>query len=172
MSDTSECGRSMVEINPKYDVMLLGEEQKHDFTTDDNKNTLYDDFVDFELAQALKSKGYPQSRAYAIAMYNEDGIFCSLCSSSGDYYVIDDFDENDCVAPTLQAVRKWLNAYHNIFISISVAFVGIENKKRYLWLPCVLCADHIEYPTMEEIEADSEKDAVDAAIRYCVKYLI
>lgn len=67
------------------------------------------DFVSFSLAKKLKEKGYSQAEMNALAMYNEDGEWYSLSPTLDDfYYDFKDFDENDCVCPTISQVLKWL----------------------------------------------------------------
>lgn len=48
-------------------------------------------------------------KGYIVAMYNEDGEWFSLARYLDvDEYSFDDFDEHDCVAPTISQARKWL----------------------------------------------------------------
>lgn len=85
------------------------------------------DFVDFNLAKKLKEKGF--TCQYPIAMYNELGDFHALYTSADhnpniksvfgnrEYYDYDDFDDEDCVCPTISQVLKWLREEHNLYVS-------------------------------------------------------
>lgn len=83
------------------------------------------DFVDFNLAKKLKEKAF--SCQYPIAMYNERGDFHALYSSAGieNYYDYDNFDEHDCVCPTISQVLKWLREEKKVEI---VASFDYEDK--------------------------------------------
>lgn len=86
------------------------------------------DFVTFEIAKKLKEKGF--SCQYPIAMYNELGSFHALYTSADhnpniksvfgnrEYYDYDDFDDKDCVCPTISQVLKWLREEKKILITI------------------------------------------------------
>lgn len=79
-----------------------------------------EDFVSFEIAKKLKEKGF--TCQYPIAMYNELGSFHALYTSADhnpniksvfgnrEYYDYDDFDDKDCVCPTISQVLKWLRS--------------------------------------------------------------
>ena len=86
-----------------------------------------EDFVSFELAKKLKDKGFVCK--YPFAMYNELGVFHELYTSCDEtlvnctlgkrgYYDYDDFDECDCVAPTISQVLKWLREEKGISLNI------------------------------------------------------
>lgn len=77
-----------------------------------------EDYVSFETAKLLKEKGFNCAKDAITAMYDETGKFCSLSSSSEEYYDYDDFDDKDFIAPTLQMAMKWLRDVHNIHIEI------------------------------------------------------
>ncbi|MBE6300163.1 MAG: hypothetical protein E7083_07555 [Bacteroidales bacterium] len=89
-----------------------------------------EDFVTFELAVKFKEKGFRCE--YPFAMYSELGVFYALFTSAdhnhniksvfGDreYYDYDDFDEKDCVCPTISQVLKWLRKEKDIYISVFI----------------------------------------------------
>ena len=80
-----------------------------------------EDFVTYGLAVKLKEKGYPQVEKNTLAMYDEDGCISYLCPTldvNRNYYIFDDFDEDDCVCPTIYQVLKWLRDEKQIHISI------------------------------------------------------
>lgn len=88
------------------------------------------DFVSFEIAKKLKEKGF--TCQYPIAMYNELGVFHALYTSADcnphiksvfgnrEYYDYDDFDEHDCVCPTISQVLKWFRKEKKIYVSVEV----------------------------------------------------
>ena len=83
-------------------------------------------FVSFDLAKKLKEKGF--SCQCPIAMYNERGDFHVLYSSVGieNYYDYDNFDEHDCVCPTISHVLKWLREEKKIWICVNPVESGFE----------------------------------------------
>lgn len=90
------------------------------------------EFVTFEISKKLKEKGYPQLKKNTLAMYNEDGEWFSLARYLDvDEYNFDDFDEHDCVAPTISQVLKWLRDKKNIDIEIH-ANAGMLGDKVYV----------------------------------------
>lgn len=77
------------------------------------------EFVTIELAKKLKEKGFPQRKKNTLAMYNEYGEWFSLARNLDDYeYSFDDFDEHDCVAPTISQALKWLREEKKIHIGV------------------------------------------------------
>jgi hypothetical protein len=79
------------------------------------------------LAKKLKEKGFDCNEPFA--MYNELGIFHPLYTSCDEtlencifgnrgYYDYDDFDEYDCVCPTISQVLKWLREEKKRFVVI------------------------------------------------------
>lgn len=88
-----------------------------------------ENFVSFDLAKKLKEKGFTCDMPFA--MYNELGKLHLLTtsapynvSSSGykyrEYYDYNDFDEYDCVAPTISQVLKWLRDEKKIFVVVCI----------------------------------------------------
>lgn len=88
-----------------------------------------EDFVSFDLAKKLKEKGYPQAEKNALAMYNEDGEWYSLSPTLDDfYYDFREFDENDCVCPTISQVLKWLREEKKRLVVAAPAFLYREAR--------------------------------------------
>lgn len=86
------------------------------------------EFVSFDIAKKLKEKGFPQVKKNTLAMYGEDGCIYHLCPTldvNSFYYAFDDFDEHDCVCPTISQVLKWLREQKKIEI---VASFDYEDK--------------------------------------------
>ena len=78
-------------------------------------------FVDFELAKKLKEKGYPQVKKNTLAMYSEKGEWFSLVSTlDEDYYSFEDFDDRDCVCPTIAQILTWLREKHKLHVCIDL----------------------------------------------------
>lgn len=77
------------------------------------------EFVTFKISKKLKEKGFPQRKKNTLAMYNEDGEWFSLARYLDvDEYSFDDFDEHDCVAPTISQALKWLREQKKITIEM------------------------------------------------------
>lgn len=77
------------------------------------------EFVPFEISKKLKEKGFPQLKKGTLAMYNEEGEWFSLARYLDEFeYCFDDFDEHDCVAPTISQVLKWLREEKKIHIGV------------------------------------------------------
>ena len=68
-----------------------------------------EDFVTYQIALKLKEKGFPQVKMNTLAMYNENGEWFSLAATLDKYeYSFEDFDDRDCVCPTIAQALKWL----------------------------------------------------------------
>lgn len=112
-----------------------------------------EDIVTFEIAKKLKEKGF--TCQYPIAMYNELGSFHALYTSADhnpniksvfgnrEYYDYDDFDDKDCVCPTISQVLKWLFDKKQLFVNIDCnicdkfgLFFTIYKKGEETWEAC------------------------------------
>lgn len=92
------------------------------------------EFVNFSIAKKLKEKGF--TCQYPIAMYNELGSFHALYTSADhnqniksvfgnrEYYDYDDFDDKDCVCPTISQVLKWLRKEKKIHLIVEISDSG------------------------------------------------
>lgn len=78
------------------------------------------EFITFELAKKLKEKGYPQVKQDTLAMYDEDGEWYSMAETIDEAYSFEDFDEHDCVCPTIYQVFKWLREEKKLYIEIVI----------------------------------------------------
>lgn len=75
------------------------------------------DFVTYQIALKLKEKGFPQVKENTLAMYNENGEWFSLAKTlDKDEYSFEDFDEKDCVCPTIEQSLKWIRETKKIYI--------------------------------------------------------
>lgn len=82
------------------------------------------DFVTFETAKKLKEKGYPQVKQNTLAMYDELGRWYSMAETIDEAYSFEDFDEYDCVCPTISQVLKWLREEKELHICIDISYDG------------------------------------------------
>lgn len=151
------------------------------------------DFVTFEIAKKLKEKGF--SCEYPFAMYNELGVFHALYTSadhnhniksvfgSREYYDYDDFDEKDCVCPTISQVLKWLREERKLHIEPCIladadtdADGKIINEYAY-WSFSVTNIEsgdmiYFEYEHIDDKRFDSYEQAALAGIEYTLDNLI
>lgn len=75
------------------------------------------DFVTYQIALKLKEKGFPQVKDNTLAMYNEKGEWFSLVKTlDKDEYSFEDFDDRDCVCPTIGQALKWIRETKKIYI--------------------------------------------------------
>lgn len=89
------------------------------------KNFMNEDFAPFELAVKLKEKGFPQVKENTLAMYDVDGEWFPLAKTLDDYeYAFEDFDDRDCVCPTISQVLKWLREEKKIHIIVEISDSG------------------------------------------------
>jgi hypothetical protein len=131
------------------------------------------EFVNFELAKKLKEKGYPQVKKNTIAMYDENGDWYSLIDTF-DYfeYSFEDFDERDCICPTISQVLKWLRKEKYILIGLSpMQEYGGEEKVE--WCSTVFKSDKQGgLSWKEEFYYQSYEQAALAGINYTLNNLI
>ena len=136
-----------------------------------------EDFVPFELAKKLKEKGFTCKCPFA--MYNEDGDFCALYTSADvievdndglqvrDYYSFVDFDEKDCIAPTISQVLKWLREEKKIHIFVDIYKTG--------WFFCINKNIDTDYETFSydfEPTKIEYYDCYDAAVLMGIEYVL
>ena len=138
---------------------------------DTNGHTiLSEDYVSYEVAKLLKDRGFDGVCRY----YYPDGH--TNLVSYVDCRQFDIFNNESCIAPTLQMACKWLREVHNIFIEIylpshseheDTIYHGTYsfdifnlNKKVYV------------YCTWNEKEFNSYEEAIEAAIKYTLENLI
>lgn len=132
-----------------------------------------DDFAPFELAVKLKEKGFPQVKENTLAMYNEDGEWFSLAKNlDGFEYLFEDFDDRDCVCPTISQVLKWLRE-EKIYIVIAVnPTLSTKDKIAYYYQVYSnsngVASDYYE---SEDCYAQWEDCAI-GSIKSVLKYLI
>ena len=123
------------------------------------------EFVSFSIAKKLKEKGYSQAEMNALAMYNEDSEWYSLSPTLDDfYYDFKDFDENDCVCPTISQVLKWLRD-EQIFVEIVITPMG-------LYKPMIYDIEGFKKPYRDISPRIDFNEAALAGIEYVIDNLI
>lgn len=136
-----------------------------------------EEFVSFEIAKKLKEKGFECDHPFA--MYNEKGVFHDLCTSaqymisaSGFecrcYYDYEDFDEHDCVAPTISQVLKWLREEKKIHC-LPHFDQGIDKWLFYIANPNAGC-EFVEF--ISGSIYDTYEQAALAGIEYAIDNLL
>lgn len=124
-------------------------------------------FVPFELAKKLKKVGYPQIKKNTLAMYDEDGEWYSLATTIDVEYCFADFDEHDCVCPTIEQVLTWIRETHKIHIA-----TGVTPRSSWRFVVMFCNKRGLEEPTVTEKNFHSFEDAVIEGIEYVIKNLI
>ena len=144
-----------------------------------------EDYINFELAKLLKDKGFCEwcSKCYGVAVLH-NGVEIDLdeeyeLKAEGRENEIEyveggmlhdhsynnfDKDAKIWAAPTLWAAMKWLREVHNIFIQVELykyddyCFEVFQNTHRLI--------------VEKDDVYNSYEEAVEAAIKYCLKHLI
>lgn len=134
-----------------------------------------EDFVNFELAQRLKEKGFTIPTKSIFGMYNEIGVFHTLTTSADYdicdsgfkcrcYYDYDDFDERDFIAPTISQVLKWLREEKEFMV------FPVYSTNTSRWYCSIVNADSLD--TYKLSLSDSYEEAALAGIDYSLDNLI
>lgn len=131
-----------------------------------------EDFVNFDLAKKIKEKGYPQVKENTLAMYNEEGEWFSLARNLDEFeYCFDDFDEHDCVAPTISQVLNWMRELLEIDILPKIAISLSENLDNINLYSCNIHSPKLNKP-IEGRYFKSFKEAALSGIEYVLDNLI
>ena len=142
------------------------------------------EFVSFEIAKKLKEKWFPQVKKGTLAMYNEEGEWFSLASNLDDYeYAFEDFDDKDCVCPTISQVLKWLREEKKLHIEPCVladsdtdADGNVLYEHTY-WSFSIVSIEtgdmiYFEYEHIDDKRFDTYESAALAGIEYVLDNLI
>jgi len=120
-----------------------------------------EDYVSFETAKLLKEKGFdePCYMAYVPTnikhtMRNDAGHSNSM--HPDDYYAV----------PTLQMAMKWLRKIYGIDIVIEISDPSVKDRKYY----CIIWDGNNNSHILDLF--NSNEEACEAAIKYCLENLI
>ena len=120
-----------------------------------------EDYVSFEIAKLLKEKGFDEECSFA---FYKDGTIVGRYDSEFSYNYYD--------RPTLQMAMKWLRKVHNLHIMVDC--IGAEN-----YIPTIqFTRNGKDIEIKSKISKvggngfNSNEQAIDAAIKYCLENLI
>ncbi len=131
------------------------------------------EFVTHEISKKLKEKGFPQRKKNTLAMYNEDGEWFSLARYLDvDEYNFDDFDEHDCVAPTISQALKWLREQKKITIEMFLYNGTYSYCVKSVTKICEDCSHAWLNDDTSEEEYNTYEEAAIAGIEYVLNNLI
>ena len=119
-----------------------------------------EDYCSYEVAKLLKEKGFDEE---VLAVYIYDNLFVK-----GENDIVNPANVPIIPAPTLQMAMKWLREVHNIDI---IAPPQFDNSK---WTYSAIIFK-LSIPCTEirlNDNKDKKEEAVEAAIKYCLKNLI
>lgn len=120
-----------------------------------------EDYVSFETAKLLKEKGFNET---CDNYYDQSSDEPQQLTLDEMYYSYDEFIK----APTLQMAMKWLREVHNIAMNIGWGEI-FENKFQW-W--CIILNIKDGSILRESEYCATYEEAVEAAIKYCLKNLI
>jgi hypothetical protein len=136
-----------------------------------------ENYVSLEIAKLLKEKGFECAKESITAMYDETGRFCSLSSSSEEYYDYDDFDDKDFIAPTFQMVMKWFREFGlHLQVDIEVDYDEDERGTKWYHQPA-WCWVVFRIDERKQLSDDGDlyatyEKACETGIKYCLENLI
>jgi hypothetical protein len=135
-----------------------------------------EDHVSFETAKLLKEKGFPQQRMeFAVAtrdcsfIVNGNQRVKECAGTKFPYYPYSKlflYEEDWAVLPTLQMAMKWLRKIYGIDIVIEISDPSVKDRKYY----CVIWDGNNNSHILDLF--NSNEEACEAAIKYCLKKLI
>ena len=122
-----------------------------------------EDYCSYEVAKILKENGFNES---CYTCYVEKEI-SHYDYSSTNYELIDGVIS----CPTIQMAMKWLREEKHIVIVIEPHAYDYINEKNKSYA-CSLWVDDNYYEYIESKNYPSYEEAVEAALKYCLKNLI
>ena len=127
---------------------------------------IMEDYVSFETAKLLKEKGFDVECDY----FYVDGELVrargGACNWNYGETLYTDY-KNECSAPTLQTVMKWLREVYNIHIEVKYFFEPHIYKYTIIHTPVAL--DNI---SSHPQGFNTYEEACESAIKYCLENLI
>jgi hypothetical protein len=124
------------------------------------------ELVTIEIAQKLKTKGFPQG--------NEDDItklYYRISDNLQSAIMLSEGKDVKWYCPTIGEVLKWLRDTHNIHIN--VGFVRFNGNTELYWVFSVEnIKDDVEYDWLYSTSHDSYEEAIIAGIEYVLDNLI
>ena len=122
-----------------------------------------EDFVNFELAQKLKEKGFSLEKTEIYGKFDSDGLFHSQLYFN--YFETMDCDET--IAPTISQVLKWLRKEKKIHIGF-----GYSPRKKWRYVVMYMDDRFYNRPTLAVDGFLKLKQAALAGIEYTINNLI
>ena len=122
-----------------------------------------EDYVNFEIAELLKEKGFDEECIGYYVDYEPNDIKYSFCGETNSIW-----ESRCCSAPTLQMAMKWLREVHHLHITIKI--YTVPNGIVYAYEIDKL--GHTASALKLKSGFDSFKEACEAAIKYCLTNLI
>lgn len=134
---------------------------------------LTEDYVSYETAKLLKEKGFDAECDYLYVdgkLVRAQGCACNW--NDGETLFAD--YKNECSAPTIQIVMKWLREVHHYYIQVMLDswacgghmgyYIVIQKTDSDFEMMLSDAVDEVFYQTYEE--------ACEAGIKYCLENLI
>lgn len=121
---------------------------------------IIEDYCSYEVAKLLKEKGFNEP-TWTRYEDNNEVIF-------GDKYNWNNSPMGQTSAPTLQMAMKWLREMHNTNIDI----VSVWNQKRFEYQVFIVTPENVKHCYIDNKLHISYEQACEAAILYCLEYLI
>lgn len=135
-------------------------------------------YVSFETAKLLKEKGF-NGHCHVVHINNHNSIIGKVISNSElitthEYKFCKD-QENCITIPTQQMACRWLREVHKIHITAEP--LEMFKQERIVYEPIIYLLNDfddfaLEYKTVRLKECDTNEDAVEAALEYCLTNLI
>ena len=129
-----------------------------------------EDFVSFEVAQLLKEKGFdePCMAYYTTSTHKGHEVHYDVYSPCNSDLNIIFCNMEFGSLPTHQIAMKWLRRVHNVNIDI----VSIWNQKRFEYQVFVVTPENAKQCYVDDKLYLGYEEAVEGALKYCLKNLI
>ncbi len=130
-----------------------------------------ENYVSFETAKLLKEKGFDAECDYLYVdgkLVRAQGCACNW--NDGETLFSD--YKNECSAPSLQMVMKWLREAHRLFIFVSPWIMLENNIQYYFEIRDIKTRDFETLYDYTSKELNSFEKVTEAAIKYCLENLI